>query len=126
VPARPGRLRTLNSRMLIWLPVMLFAVTAGGVVGIVMQQRRLHETRRRPTAPPSSPSSAPIGRCTRSRSRPGARALVVSFPLSSPIASARPAPAAAIGSPLARLRRSARRLGRGDVHHRVGHAVVAA
>jgi hypothetical protein len=31
--------------MLIWLSVMLFPVIAGGVVGIVMQQRQIHETR---------------------------------------------------------------------------------
>jgi hypothetical protein len=43
--ARRGRLRTLNSRMLIWLSVMLIPVIAGGVVGIVMQQRQIHETR---------------------------------------------------------------------------------
>jgi diguanylate cyclase (GGDEF)-like protein len=42
---RPGRHRTLNSRLLVWLSCMLFPVIAGGVVGIALQQRQIHQTR---------------------------------------------------------------------------------
>jgi diguanylate cyclase (GGDEF)-like protein len=42
---RPRSLRTLNGRMLLWLSVMLLPLIGGGVVGLVLQQYRLHETR---------------------------------------------------------------------------------
>jgi diguanylate cyclase (GGDEF)-like protein len=43
VRSRP--LRTLNGRMLVWLSVMLAPLIVGGVVGLVLQQYRLHESR---------------------------------------------------------------------------------
>jgi diguanylate cyclase (GGDEF)-like protein len=43
--ARPGRARTLSSRMLIWLSLMLLPLIGGGVAGIAQQQRDLAETR---------------------------------------------------------------------------------
>jgi diguanylate cyclase (GGDEF)-like protein len=43
VRSRP--LRTLNGRMLLWLSVMLAPLIVGGIVGLVLQQYRLHESR---------------------------------------------------------------------------------
>jgi diguanylate cyclase (GGDEF)-like protein len=43
VPSRSRR--TLNSRMLLWLSLMLVPLIAGGVVGLVLQQYRIHESR---------------------------------------------------------------------------------
>src|SRR4051812_32561106 len=43
--ARSRSLRTLNSRMLLWLSLMLLPLIGGGVVGLVLQQYRLHEMR---------------------------------------------------------------------------------
>src|SRR3954447_23771842 len=43
VSSRP--LRTLNSRMLLWLSLILLPLIGGGVVGLVLQQYCLHQMR---------------------------------------------------------------------------------